>query len=226
MKPPISSQLTPIYSFVVALTGGSKSVIRFTNYPKPGEQTELYNKAKIWEAARATSAVTTFFAPIDITTDGTTRQFLDGGLGQNNPINDLWIEAASQFCPAGTALEPRIRVLLSLGTGRPRLSAFGDSIREIATSIIAIADETQNTADTFDRMHPELALQDRYFRLNPPDISEVGLDEASKRDVIAERCEVYGQDPETQRMVARWTGAAGDEQSASAVAALAVQELE
>jgi hypothetical protein len=107
-------------------------------------------------------------------------------------------------------LDQRIRVLLSLGTGRPRISAFRDKIKDIATSIIAIADETQNTADTFDRMHPELALQSRYFRLNPPDISEVGWDEASKRAVIAQRCEVYGEDPETQRMVARWTGAAGD----------------
>jgi calcium-independent phospholipase A2-gamma len=201
-------------------------VTRFTDYPQLGEQSEFYNKTKIWEAARATSAATTFFAPIAITADGTTRQFLDGGLGQNNPINELWIEASAQFCPTGGPLEPRIRVLLSLGTGRPRLSAFGESIREIASSIIAIADETQHTADTFDRMHPELALQNRYFRLNPPDIGEVDLDEPSKRDVIAERCEVYGADPETKRMVARWTGAAGDEQSASAVAALAVQELE
>lgn len=103
------------------------------------------------------------------------------------------------------------------------MSAFGDKVTDVARSVIAIADETQDTANTFDRMHPELADRDRYFRLNPPDINEVGLDEASKRAIIAQRCEVYGAEPETLRMVARWTLAAGDEQSASALALLELE---
>lgn len=198
---------------------------RFTSYPKPGEHTALYDETKIWQAARATSAATSFFAPIDITAGGTTRRFLDAALGHNNPVNELWMEAAGQFCAPGASLEPRIRVLVSIGTGKPPMSAFGKSVRKVAQSIIDIANETEDTARTFHKTRPELANRDGYFRFNPPDISEVGLDEADKRAIIAQRCEAYGDDPDTERVVARWAAAAGDEQSTSTLAALEMEQF-
>jgi len=48
----------------------------------------MLNKVKIWEAARATSAATSFFNPITIGTES----FVDGATGANNPINELWTE--------------------------------------------------------------------------------------------------------------------------------------
>jgi hypothetical protein len=67
-------------------------------------------------------------------------------------------------------------------------------------------------------MHRKLARRDGYFRFNPPDLNEVGLDEALKKDIIASRTEAYGMDAETVGMMERWKNAAGTEQSASTLA--------
>ena len=156
---------------------------------------------------------------MDITAAGVTRRFLDAGLGSNNPVNELYLEARMQFISPDEDLERRIRVLVSIGTGKPALQSFGSKAKEVARSILSIATETQTTANTFHHMHNVLANRDGYFRFNPPDLNEVALDEVSKKGLIAQRCEAYGTDAETERMVRRWKEAAGTEQSASALVA-------
>lgn len=47
--------------------------------------------AKIWEAARATSAASTFFEPISIGDHG--ERFTDGALIHNNPVFQVYKEA-------------------------------------------------------------------------------------------------------------------------------------
>jgi calcium-independent phospholipase A2-gamma len=198
---------------VIALTEESAIPIRFTDYKKDGEHSNFYNEVRIWEVARATSAATSFFAPMKIKHAGEPRCFLDAGLGHNNPIQELYLEAKEQLGKPGSYFDDQIRVLVSIGTGRPALQDFGESITEVAKSIVKIASDTQRTANTFYDMHLELADRDGYFRFNPPDLSEVLLDEASKKNIIAERTEAYGNDAETKKMVRRWVAAAGNEQS-------------
>ncbi|KAF1993615.1 phospholipase [Amniculicola lignicola CBS 123094] len=198
---------------VIALTKESSTPIRFTDYAKPGEHSNFYNEVKIWEVARATSAATSFFAPMRITHAGEPRCFLDAGIGSNNPINELYLEAMSEFKKSEDYFDKQIRVLVSIGTGRPALHGFGDKVTEVAKSIASIATETQATANTFHLMHRGLANRNGYFRFNPPDLSEVALDEANKKDIIASRTEAYGTDAETLEMVERWTNATGTEQS-------------
>ncbi|KAF1943168.1 FabD/lysophospholipase-like protein [Clathrospora elynae] len=200
---------------VIALTGEGRTATRFTDaYAKHGEHSNFYNEVKIWEVARATSASTSFFAPMDITAAGEPRRFLDAGLGSNNPVNELYMEAMAQLTGPDEELDKRIRVLVSIGTGKPALRGFGDNVTEVAQSVLAIAEETQTTANTFHQIHKVLANRDAYFRFNPPDLSEVGLDKASKARIIATRTEAYGTDADTERMVERWENAAGVEQSA------------
>ena len=126
----------------------------------------------------------------------------------------------TQLISPNEELDKRIRVLVSIGTGKPALRGFGDKVTEVAASIISIAEETQTTANVFHHMHKTLANRDGYFRFNPPDLSEVALDEASKKGIIAQRCEAYGTDADTERMVERWRNAAGTEQSALTFAVL------
>lgn len=45
----------------------------------------------MWQACRATSAAPTFFDSVAI--GPFEEEFVDGGLGKNNPINVLWNEA-------------------------------------------------------------------------------------------------------------------------------------
>jgi calcium-independent phospholipase A2-gamma len=187
--------------------------VHFTNYHKDGESA-MYDSVTILEAALATSAATTFFEPKKILSGGIYRTFLDAGLGENNPVNRLWIEAKAQFGPG--ALEPQIRCLVSIGTGKPNLFAFGERLKDVGQSIIDIATQTENTANNFYEAHQELTNRDGYFRFNPPDITEIGLDEAGKRGMIEARTEVYVSDPVVrQGMMLRFKQASGDEESAS-----------
>jgi len=173
----------------------------------------MFDEVKIWEVACATSAATTFFKPAQIMSGGVQRTFVDGALGANNPVNRLWIEAEKQFPPA--PLEPRIRCLLSVGTGRPPLTSFGDSVWSVMDSIKKIAAETQKTAQTFHDMHRSLADRNAYFRFNPRDIDEVGLDEAGKRGMVEARTAAYLEDPEVVGMMDRFKQSIGEEQSTS-----------
>lgn len=125
------------------------------------------------------------------------------------------MEAQYQFCADYFPLEDRLKVLVSIGTGKPPLEAVGEKLQDVARSIIAIATETQATAVTFHKMHIGLARNDKYFRFNPPDINDVGIDEAGKRALIAARCEAYGDDPDTEAILERWRDAGGIEKSTS-----------
>ncbi|MCJ1359494.1 MAG: hypothetical protein MMC33_009496 [Icmadophila ericetorum] len=202
---------TACKTFVVALTQESAREMLLTSYPRPGEQSDFWNQIKIWEAARATSAATSFFAPIKITYGNVSREFLDGAFAANNPIHKLWSEARELFPtglktpslspelppPSSTSFESNVRLVLSIGTGRPPLQSFGSSLSDVGNSIIRIAAETQATAEQFLENHEELSARGGYFRFNPPDLyREVGLEEAGKRSIIMERTEAYGSSME------------------------------
>ncbi|KAE8845923.1 hypothetical protein PTNB73_01903 [Pyrenophora teres f. teres] len=197
---------------VLALTEESRAPTLFTDYPKDGEHSNFYNEVKIWEVARATSAATSFFPPMEITRAGEPRRFLDAGLGFNNPIQELYVEAMAQFDKSEGDFDSQVRVLVSIGTGKPALRGFGEKVVEVAKSIASIATETQHTANNFHLTHMKLADRGGYFRFNPPDLSEVAIDEASMKGTIAARTETYGNDPETVAMVQRWKNTAGTEQ--------------
>ncbi|KAJ7865933.1 FabD/lysophospholipase-like protein, partial [Mycena leptocephala] len=66
----------------------------------------------IWQAARATSAAPTFFKQIRIGPPGIEETFVDGGMGQNNPIAALLLEAQVVFP------DRQIACIISLGTGQ------------------------------------------------------------------------------------------------------------
>ncbi|KAF3936314.1 hypothetical protein ABW19_dt0208754 [Dactylella cylindrospora] len=69
---------------------------------------------KIWEATRATSAAPLFFKRILIGTGSLKEEFLDAGLGCNNPTKVVLEEAENIWGSTG-----HIACIISLGTGRP-----------------------------------------------------------------------------------------------------------
>ena len=66
----------------------------------------------IWEAVRATCAAPTYFSSIKIGPESRKEDFIDGGVGSNNPINELHEEAARLFSKSR-----EVSCILSLGTG-------------------------------------------------------------------------------------------------------------
>lgn len=170
-------------SFVTSTTKMTNRTRRLASYRSEGAG-DLAKHTKIWEAGRATSAAPSFFDPAKIGPFGET--FLDGGAGANNPINELWNEAKNVW--SSESLEAQLRCLISVGTGVPEVTGFGDYPHEMAAAIAAIATDTQRTAQEFHKRNSALDQDSTrvYFRFNVPSgLGKVGLEETKKKDLIA-----------------------------------------
>jgi Patatin-like phospholipase len=154
--------------------------MHFTSYASRGSS-DLLRTTKIWEAARATSAASSFFDPIKIGEFG--EEFVDGGTGANNPIHELWNEA--KYVWPDEPFEKNINRIVSIGMGVPSLQPFGSGLIEIGKTLLRIATETERTAESFHREHSKLDDGNRYFRFNVfQGLEHIGLEDASQKNAI------------------------------------------
>ncbi|KAL8818384.1 MAG: hypothetical protein Q9191_007954, partial [Dirinaria sp. TL-2023a] len=144
-------------------------------------------KAKIWQAGRATSAAPVFFEPLKMGDMDST--FADGGLRNNNPVEELKKEARriwlnpSQF-PFG--------ILLSIGTGRQIPKDLGSGIRPLIDALLTIATDSEAIARRFqENNYEELVNSKRYFRFNAIGLENVSLEEWEKHATIEAATERY-----------------------------------
>lgn len=134
--------------------------------------------ATICEAARATAAATSFFEPVTIGPRG--RKFVDGGLGANNPVEQLWNEAQKIWCSSGeTELSALLKCFISVGTGNPGRKPIAEgSLKFFSETLVGIATQTEDTAKVFVERHRLLYETRRYFRFNVQQgLQGVGLEE-------------------------------------------------
>jgi hypothetical protein len=149
---------------------------------------------KIWEAARATSAASTFFDPITIGKYGET--FVDGGVLVNNPVEVVFNEA----CKIWPDLSSRLQCIVSLGTGRPAEKDFGANLLDLGRSLITIATETEITHNRFQQFfrHQQISMgmQDAaYLRFNVSSgLEGIGLDEYNQSSKMAAATKAYLRD--------------------------------
>ena len=140
------------------------------------------NSVKIWEACRATSAASSFFDPIAVGRYG--EEFVDGATGANNPVWEVWNEAQLVWGPE--PLESRIKCLVSIGAGVPSLKPFKDDVFHIGKTLVAIATETEQTAERFRRDKSHLDDSGRYYRFNVDHgLEEIVFEESTRRKEIA-----------------------------------------
>ena len=153
-----------------------------TSYKSPRGGNDLLNSVKIWEACRATSAASSFFDPIAVGPYG--EEFVDGATGANNPVWEVWNQAQLMWGPE--PLGSRIKCLVSIGTGVPSLKPFRDDVFHIGKSLLAIATETEQTAERFRRDKSHLDDSGRYYRFNVDrGLEGIGLEESKRRKEIA-----------------------------------------
>ncbi|KAL1904484.1 hypothetical protein Sste5344_009772 [Sporothrix stenoceras] len=116
----------------------------------------------IWEAFRATSAAPPYFDPISIGDPGEEEIFIDGGLGYNNPTEQLLDEARRQFP------ERKVACIVSIGTGMARVIHFPDSPKTSPKKLIDALKNMATEADTTaERVQVRFQdTQDTYFRFN------------------------------------------------------------
>ena len=151
-------------------------------------------EVKIWEAARATSAASTFFDPIRIGC----QEFVDGATGRNNPVEAVLAEANSIWKDAPS----RIQCLVSIGTGKSQFRDFGSNLIEMKRTLVALATETEDTEQRVYRNQKNLGVSGRYFRFNVDrGLEGVVLDEYEKQGDIVTATEAYLEDPRVHALV-------------------------
>lgn len=155
--------------------------MRLRSYTLP-DNSELEIPATICQAALATSAATTFFDPAACGA----LMFVDGGLGANNPVDEVEGEASNIWCPNTGDLKPLVKCFISIGTGKSEIQAIKDNITELLTETLKnIATSTEATARKFIARWAGHFDVKRYFRFNVDvGLADIGLAEHEKRGEI------------------------------------------
>ena len=173
----------------VFVCAGSKEAGRatnFTSYEARLGLTDRLESTQIWEAARATSAATSFFKEIHVGRFNET--FIDAAIFHvNNPIRVLWNEASYVWRDGGP-LADQIECLISIGTGERLVVPVGDKFWNIVNTLKDIATDTDTIASGFKNEHMEDLVRTRkYFRFNVNQgLQQIGLEEYKRvPDIIA-----------------------------------------
>ena len=128
----------------------------------------------IWEASRATSAAPLYFDPISIGYAGMQAAYIDGGLGYNNPIEQVLEEAHREF-PGR-----KVACIVSIGTGLAGVIRFTSapetSPSKVINALKKMATESDVTAERVQaRFHN---IINTYFRFNVDrGLEDIELDE-------------------------------------------------
>ncbi|KAL8330853.1 hypothetical protein RB593_001686 [Gaeumannomyces tritici] len=180
------------------------TTVCLTSYRSPrDDSSDLLDSTAIWQACRATSAATTFFDPIAIGPYG--EEFVDGALGANNPVYEVWGQAVDMW--GADTLERKLRCFVSIGTGVPGLKKVRDDLLGITATLSDLATETEKTARRFHRDNFRLDDEGRYYRFNVDrGLEEIGLEESKRKKEIATATRSYVQ---TQTVFKQITACAG-----------------
>jgi hypothetical protein len=178
-------------SFVCATSKDSGKVVALRSYRSRREgNSRSFNRTKIWQACRATSAATTFFDPIRIGSSG--QEFVDGAFGANNPV-DILFEEARDLWGNEYELERKGKhmCVVSIGTGKLQSVPVHEDLKILKT-LKTLATETEKTAERFHRANSWLDDNKRYYRFNVDSgLEQVGLEESGKRKDIEAATHAY-----------------------------------
>ncbi|KAF9292901.1 hypothetical protein BGZ74_000117 [Mortierella antarctica] len=158
-------------------------------------------------AARATSAAPTYFPEVVWKPEGVNQGlvFWDGGLLNNNPVDQLWYARYDVVKPDEP--EPPISCVISLGTGYTRPGNPSSSwfkLPGVISSVVALATNTNTRGKDFSRHMSDLNERPaykntKYIRFNPP-MRNINIDLAdyTKMDLLINLTNDYLKDKEGQ----------------------------
>lgn len=144
----------------------------------------------IWQAARAASAAPTFFQRLKIGTD----EFIDGGMGFNNPSKALMRETQRIF---GREPTRTVACIISVGTGMPK-SVNLSELRGVGLTWIkdlakALSDMATNCEETNEELMAfSKKLPNFYFRFNVEQgLQDVRMDRYEDLNVVKANTQRY-----------------------------------
>ncbi|KAG0286190.1 hypothetical protein BGZ98_005175 [Dissophora globulifera] len=165
------------------------------------------NEISISLAVKATSAAPTFFPDVVWKPKGVEEGlvFWDGGLLNNNPIDQLWY--ARYDVVGSKESEPCISCIISLGTGYTKpgssLSSWSKLVG-VVSSVVALATNTNAKGKEFTRHISDLKERPgykdtKYIRFNPSlENNKIGLADYTKMDLLKRLTKTYLQDTKEQ----------------------------
>ncbi|KIL85960.1 calcium-independent phospholipase a2-gamma [Fusarium avenaceum] len=169
------------------------------------------DKMTISIAARATSAAPTFFPEVRFPEEQQKPDlvFWDGGLLNNNPIDQLWYTRFELVEPNDPA--PAVSCVISLGTGYVSPAKAQKSwikVVGVASKVMDFATNTNAKGKDFSRHMSHLNLREehkdtKYIRFNPYLQEEIGLDEYGRMEDLKTIAKKSMDDPrpETQEWI-------------------------
>jgi predicted acylesterase/phospholipase RssA len=201
--------------FVCATSGSTSKTVVLSSYGTKRTNTDRLKYTKVWQAARATSAASTFFDAIEVRFGSYKESYTDGATGANNPIDELWQEAREAFLEPGEQLEDHIDCVVSIGTGVPSIEPFGNDLKTIAKTMVAISTETEKKARDFRRNHENLKESGRYFRFNVSHgLERIGLERTDRKDDIINITNEYLGEDETFELLGKCANAMKEHEGA------------
>jgi hypothetical protein len=160
-------------------------------------------EATIWEAALATSAATGFFMPVKIGD----CMYGDGGLGANNPSEQVESEATEIWCEMNSTLQlqSQVRCFLSIGTGDGGINPISDNAwKFLAKNLARLATQTEATAEAVAKRWSNVD-KESYFRFNvQKGLEAVGLAEWEKSGLLEAATDGYLRIVDTTPRVVRF----------------------
>lgn len=146
-------------------------------------------KATVIEAARATSAATTIFDPIQI---GHCK-FADGALGANNPVEEVEGEAFDIWGNGAPDLKPLVKCFVSIGTGNQGTRPIEKNIfKFLAKSLPSMVTDTEGPERRFMANWRQHCGEKRYFRFNVDQgLQDVHLAEYKRQDRLQAATRTY-----------------------------------
>jgi predicted acylesterase/phospholipase RssA len=156
------------------------------------------------QAARATSAAPKFFEPV-IVND---FSFHDGGLGANNPSAQAWAEMRDVFQEGHDDISGIVSCFISIGCGKTDIPIVDKSLYGfLAETLVAIATETDKTAESFETDHEQLFEAERCFRFNVEQgLQGVGLEEYKQLKKVMNATEEYLRHRQIERHISATVG--------------------
>ncbi|RSM18258.1 hypothetical protein CDV31_002984 [Fusarium ambrosium] len=146
--------------FVCATSTHSMTTRRLRSYDTIKEP---HSDATIVQVAMATSAASTFFEPVTIGD----MTYIDGGLGANNPVDEVVGEARYILGHEADELKPLVKCFISIGTGNPGIKSISDNFLQfISTTLVSLSTNTEATAKRFALAWRDPSQAHRYFRFN------------------------------------------------------------
>jgi len=155
---------------VLSSTGEYKAVRSFRD---PDGEIPWDDGVTIWEAARATTAASSFFKPQQLGRGLDAEMFLDAAIGRNNPTFHLLAEAAPEL-----GYGRRLGCVVSIGTGTRNVQLRGlRNLLQAPVYYYRLIKTLKSTATDGEQTHRQveqtlLSYRDCYFRFNVPDAAE------------------------------------------------------